>query len=59
MRTDVQTDMTRLIVAFAILRIRVKMYQAAGRAHCPCEGFIDRGLLCDILLIWAQYVTYL
>jgi hypothetical protein len=27
------------------------MNQAAGRADCPCEGFIDRGLLCDRLLI--------
>lgn len=31
--------------------MRLKMNQAAGRADCPCEGFIDRGLLCDHFLI--------
>jgi len=31
--------------------MRLKMNQDAGRADCPCEGFIDRGLLCDHLLI--------
>ena len=31
--------------------MRLKMNQAAGRADCPCEGFIDRGLLCGRLLI--------
>lgn len=30
--------------------MRLKMNQATGWADCLCEGFIDRGLLCDRLL---------
>jgi hypothetical protein len=37
--------------------MRLKMNQAAGRADCPCEGFIDRGLLCDHLLIFGHNMS--
>jgi hypothetical protein len=46
-----ERDMSKMLLLFAILRMRLKMNQASVRADCPCEGFIDRGLWCARLFI--------